>query len=53
MAADPKPLAESLRKLAAAYRERDAAEKTAQFKTSAHVMRAAKGLTILREKVRS
>lgn len=52
MPGESKPLAENLRKLAAALRQREASEKTASVKTSAHVMRAAKGLTILREKVR-
>jgi|GEM_PF-5870170 len=54
MAADKRAAnTELLRKLAEACRNRVRVEKTAQLKTAGHVLRAAKGLTLLREKVRS
>jgi len=48
MAADP----ETLRKLAAAVRAYGEAERERREKRAAHVLRAAAGLTLLREKVR-
>lgn len=44
--------ADALRKLAAAVRERDAEDRRRAFEKAAHVLLAAKGLTLLREKVR-
>lgn len=44
---------EKLRKLASALRERHAAEQSLRFKQAGHVLRAAKGLTLLRDKVRA
>lgn len=48
----PSPLGDQIRKLAAAVRAKGDNEKVAQLKTAAHVLRAAKGLTLLRERVR-
>jgi hypothetical protein len=52
MAADLKQSADQLRKLANAIRARVASDEDEKLKTAAHTLRAAKGLTLLREKVR-
>lgn len=53
MAANPKETAQQLRKLATSIRDRVAAEEALRIKQAAHVLRAGKGLTILRDKVRA
>lgn len=53
MAAGEETTVHKLRKLAAALRERHAAEQRLRFKQAGHVIRAAKGLTLLRDKVRA
>lgn len=53
MAADSNKTSEALRKLAEACRQKAQTDKEQRLKTAGHILRAAKGLTILREKVRS